>query len=342
MTPEEFSGHLPSINSDDRLAVSGATLDDGSNPGSVTVAFIDPELTAMQANAAGVVANSGSGSTIAESNPPGDMTSGAIGNGISGSTGNLALNSESLTNEPSYQFFLNDGSGGNPGDVTASTSGNVALNAGPSADPPLYDYFLDNASDGSAGLFSSGAMGDVSLFSNTIADPGKSNPTDDQLVLSTSFPDLPQGNIPVSLPGTDVLATSNPDPNLFNEATNVETPNSEPNLFTEGSDPAGFSSDPSLSTQGSDLAMFSSDPSIFTQGSDLNVATLPAEGGTQSSISGSNSGLFADSLSAGSDLFSNVARKVRRQELQNPYPGLDGWTKTRLRRRRGREMGKGS
>ena len=253
------------------------------------------------------------------------MTSGAIANGVSGSTGNLALNSESLTNEPSYQFFLNDGSGGTPGDVTASTSGNVALNAGTSADPPLYDYFLDNASDGSTGLLSSSAKGDVSLFSTTIADPGTSNPTDDQILVSTSFPDLPQGNIPVSLPGTDVLATSNPDPNLFTEASNVETPNSEPNLFTAGSDPA----------------VFSSDPSIFTQGSDLNVATIPAEGETQSSISGSNSGLFADSLSAGSDLFSNVARKVRRQELQNPYPGLDGWTKARLRRRE-RKMGEHS
>lgn len=289
MTPVEFSGHSSPVTSDDYLASSGASLDDGSTPGSVSVAFDDPELIAMQGGPVGDIANSNSGSEIFGSNPSGDVTASTANDG---STGNLASNGGSSADEPSYQFFLGDGSGGNP---TGSTSGVVASNAGTSDDSPLYDAFLDDASTAGAGVFSSSPegdvslsssspMGDVSLFNTDNVDPGTGPSVGDQVASLTSFPDLSQGDISSS---TDLLAGT--------------SSNSEPNLFMEGSD--------------------------------MSLTGLPVESVTNSVDSGSDPGLFADSLSTGTDMFSDVARKVRRQELQNPYPGPEGWTMTRLLRR---------
>lgn len=323
MTPVEFSGHFSPVTSGDYLVSSGASLDDGSTPGSVTVAFDDPELIAMQGDTVGNTANSNSGSTVAGSNPTGNEIASATPDGT---TGNLALNDGSSANEPSYQFFLDDGSSDNPtgnlasnGESSAdqplyqyflddgsgatpdgSTSGNIASNAGTSIDPPLYDVFLDDASTAGAGVFSSSPEDDVSLFSNSLvggdvslfytdsADLATVPSVDNQGALLTSFPDLSSGDIFSSSAGID-LGTSNPDPNLFMD------------------------------------------------GSDLTFAGIPAgdDGGTYALNDGADPNLFTDSLSAGTDLFSTTARKLRRQEMRNPYPGLQGWTPTRLRRRKG-------
>lgn len=312
MTPVEFSGHFPPVTSDDYLASSGASLDDGSTPGSVTVAFDDPELIAMQGGPVGDIADSNSGSAIAGSNPTGDVIASAS---TDDTTGNLALNDGSSGHEPSYQFFLDDGSGNNPAGSLAlnsgsstdrplyqdffdegsganpdgSSSGDVVSNAGTSTDSPLYDAFLDDASTAGAGAFSSSPEddvslsssslvgGDVSLFYTDNAEVATGPSVDNPVTELTSFPELPQGDKPSSFLETDP-GTSNPEPNLFME------------------------------------------------GSDMSLAGLPAEGGTSIFNDGVDPGLFTDSQSTGTDIFSNTARKLRRQELRNPYPGPEGWT----------------
>lgn len=320
LTPVEFAGSFSPVTSNDFLVSSGASLDDGSTPGSVTVAFDDPELIAMQGAAGGNSANSNGGSTATGSNPTGNQIASVTTAGITGNlapndgssanepsyqlflddgsnnnpSGNLASNGESSADPPSYQFFLDDGSGANP---AGSTSGNVvASNAGTSNDPPLYDAFLDGASTAGAGVFSSSPGNDVSLSSSSPAGSDVSlfwtdnahmaaGPSVDNTVAElTSFPGLSSGGISSSSLGT-AAGTSNLEPNLFME------------------------------------------------GSDMTLAGLPAGDETYSFNSGADPSLFTDSLSAGTDLFS---RKVRRQEPRSPYPSPKGRTPTRLRMRRRR------
>lgn len=318
LTPVEFSGYFSPVTSDNYLASSGASLDDGSTPGSVTVAFEDPELIAMQGGSVGDIANVNSGST-AGSNSPGDGTASTATDGVTGnlasndgssadgpsyqfflddgsgdhSTGNLALNSGSSADQPLYQDFLDDGSSANP---DGSTSGDIAFNAGTLTDSPLYDVFLDDASNTGAGVYSSSLAddvsisssspmgGDVSPFNTDSADVGTGPSVDSQVAGSlTSFPEISLGDISSSSLGTD-----------------LGTANSEPNLFMEGSD--------------------------------LTLAQLPTGDGTFNFNDGADPSLFADSLSSGTDIFSTTARRLRRQELQNPYPASGGW-KMMLRRR---------
>ena len=280
MAPEEFSGYLPSIKSDDHLVWSGDdSLDDGSAPGSVTIAFDDPELIAMQAS--------------------------AVGSGVhpdGGSAGNLALNSDSSTDQPLYQFFLDDGSDGSSGAGTASTSGNLALNTDTSGDKPLYDFFLNSgASTADAGAGSTNPQGDVSLFATNDAGQTTDSSTDGQVGGLTSFPALAQG--------------STSEPNLFTDGATA----SEPNLSPDGSNlqTASSNSDTNLFTDGSDslLSMSDSNTNLFTDPSYDSLAQLPAGGGTGDLTSGSDSSLFTDSLSAGTDMFARRARNIRRQEL---------------------------
>ena len=317
LTPVEFAGSFSPVTSNDQLVSSGASLDDGSTPGSVTVAFDDPELIAMQGAAGGDIANSDSGSTATGSNPTGGQIASAA---TDGTTGNLAPNDDSSANEPSYQFFLDDGSNSNPTGNLASngessadppsyqfflgdgsganpdvgTSGNVvASNAGTSNDPPLYDAFLDDASTAGAGVFSSSSGDDVSQFSSSpvggdaslfwtdSADMAAGPSVDNQVAELTSFPGLSSGDGSSSSLGTA-----------------AGTSNSEPNLFTEGSD--------------------------------MTLAGLPVGDQTYSFNNGADFSLFTDSPSDGTDLFS---RKVRRQEPRRPYPSLEGRTVTRPRRR---------
>lgn len=329
LTPVDFAGSFSPVTSNGGLVSSGASLDDGSTPGSVTVAFDDPQLIAMQGTAGGNIANSNSGSTATASSPTGGQIASATTDGTTGNlasndgssanepsyqfflddgsnnnpTGNLASNGESSADPPLYQYFLGDGSGANPG---GSTSGNVvASNAGTSNDLPLYDAFLDDASTAGAGVFSSSSGNDVSLSSSSpvdsdvslfradSADVAAGHSVDNQVAEFTSFPGLSSGDISSSSLGTA-----------------AGTSNSEPNLFMEGSD--------------------------------MTLAGLPAGDETYSFNNGADLGLFADSLSTGADLFSrkvrrqeprNPSRKGRRRETQNLYSSPEERTPTRLRRR---------
>lgn len=309
-TSEEFAGYFSPVTSDDYLASSGASLDDGSTPGSVTWAFDDPELIAMQDASDGDNANSNSGLNNAESNPTGDVIASAT---TGSTTENLGWNDESSADEPPYQFFLDDGSGNNPtgnlalnsgspadrplyqdflddgssGSADTNTSGDVASNAGTSTDSPFYDAFLDDASTAGAGVFfsspeddallssSSPAGGDVSLFDTDSADLGTDPSADNQVAGLTSLPELSSGDISGSSLETD-----------------PGTSGSEPNLFMEGSDtdPGGL-----LAEGEAPISNDDADPSLFTDG-----------------------GL------TGTDVFSNTARKVRRQKARNPYPDREG------------------
>lgn len=344
MNPVDFAGSFSPVTSNDYLASSGASLDDGSTPGSVTVAFDDPELIAMQGATVGNIANSNTGSNSAGSNPPGNQIASATTDGI---TGNLASNDGSSANEPSYQFFLDDGSGNNPAGNLASngassadtplyqyfldggsgakpdgsTSGNVASNAGTSNDSPLYDAFLDDASTAGAGVFSSSPENDVSLFSGS---PEK------DVSLSSSSP--VGGDVSLFYTDSADVAT---DPSVNNQMAALPS-------FPELSPGDMFSS-----SLGTAAATSNSEPNLFMEGSDMTLAGLPAGDGTYTFNAGADPGLFADSLSAGTDLFSrkvrrqeprNPPRKVRRHEIQNPHASPERWAPMRLRKRKMREQ----
>lgn len=323
MTPEDFSGHLPSIKSDDNLAWSGDTLDDGSAPGSVTVAFDDPGLIAQQASVVANNAKPDAGSNTIALNPSKD----SVAADDSGFAASLVSNSGTSADEPLYQAFLDDESSHDSGAEDQIASGNIAASPNNSGDEPLYKFFLENTPTAGSGV-SGASQGDISLLAtnNVNSDKGSSAPnlftegSDFKASMSDSGTNL--------LPeGSNSMTASNNEPNMLTDGSNLLTAsNNEPNLFTDVSNLSGLTSNfaANMLTDGSEYG--------YSLGGPPTDSGMGIAGG---SLGGSDSNLFAGSLSAGTELFARTTvRKVRRQELENPYPGPEGWTGTRLLRTR--------
>jgi hypothetical protein len=313
MTTEEFAGHFAAIHSDDNLASSGDDLD-GSTLGSVMVAFEDPELIALQP-AAVVGGNVNSAGHLAAT---GDLTASVFGDGASGSAGGFVPSTPPADDLPS-NFFLDDGSKKSPG---PTPSAEITSTAGSGGDEPLYNIFFDDTSNTGAGEFTA-----LTAPEQPLTDPNNyaSEPT-------LTFPNLASA-------GTEIndasLFYTNDDKGTAGTAPTPDPQIAESNRQGEGAE--SYSLLPATTgdlfgTSSISTSATSPEPNLFTtEGTDSsNLASLPA-------AADSNTDLFADSLSAGSDLISSsssTARKIRRQEVAKPYPGPGGWRKPKLVRRR--------